>query len=71
MELKIGDKIKYNFPFPKNSETTSFIGSVEIISDTHIYLRNEEGVRLKVSFKHFDLLELFDEELLVSENFFG
>jgi len=70
MELKIGDKVRYNFPFPKNSETISFVGAVEIIADTHIYLRNEEGVRLKISFKHFDLIEMFDEEL-VTENYFG
>ncbi|OGU34907.1 MAG: hypothetical protein A2068_02035 [Ignavibacteria bacterium GWB2_35_6b] len=74
MDLKVGDKIKYNFPNPHNSLNKSFFGIIEIIGDTHVYLRNEDGVRLKVSFKHFDLMELCaeKEELEpVSEIYFG
>ncbi|MBU2494749.1 MAG: hypothetical protein KJ571_19165 [Bacteroidetes bacterium] len=72
--MEIGDKVVYNFPNPLNSNNDKFIGILEIISDTHIYIRNEEGIRLKVSFKNFDLLELYKENQLFdikSENYFG
>lgn len=73
MDLKVGDKIKYNFPNPHNSLSKSFFGVIELISDTFVYIRSDEGVRLKVSFKHFDLMELCEEKTepeLVSEIYY-
>ena len=74
MDLKVGDKVKYTFPNPHNSLIKRFFGVIEKIGDTHVYLRNEEGVQLKVSFKHFHLIEHFNEPeemKLVSEIYFG
>ena len=73
MDLNVGDKVKYNFPTPLYSQKSKFTGTVEIITDSYIYLRNEEGIRLRISFKNFDLLEVIetDNELVkASENFF-
>lgn len=74
MELNVGDKVVYNFPTPLDSQKSKFTGTVEIITDSYIYLRNEEGIRLRVSFKNFDLLEIIEtnhELVQASENYFG
>lgn len=74
MDIKVGDKVVYNFPNPINSQNKKFTGYIEIIADSHIYLRNDEGIRLRVSFKNFDLLEVLEENkelAAASENYFG
>lgn len=61
MDFKIGDKISYKYPDPANSENEKFIGVLDTIGDAFVYIKNEEGVRLKVSFKHFHLLKHFNK----------
>ena len=60
MEFNVGDKLVYNFPTPLDSRKSKFTGTVEIITDSYVYLRNDEGIRLRISFKNLDLLEVVE-----------
>jgi hypothetical protein len=75
MELKVGDKVKYIFPEPKNMNENEFIGIVETVSKDFIYLKNELNIRLKVSYKNFHLIKIisthFGHSFIHSEIFFG
>ena len=75
MEFKVGDKIKYYFPNPKNSLKPNFIGIIEAMSENHILIKNAEDVILKVSFGNFDLLRpvdsLSEDPAQISENYVG
>lgn len=59
MDFVIGDKISYEYPDPVDFQNVKFIGYLDTIGDAFVYIKNEEGVRLKVSFKHFHLLKHF------------
>jgi hypothetical protein len=56
MSFKQGDKLRYYFPNPLNSNQKFFDGIVESISEYYIYLKNQNNIRLKVSFKNFEFL---------------
>jgi hypothetical protein len=75
MELKVGDKVIYTFPDPKNLKENEFIGVVETIAESYIYLKNELNVRLKVTYKNFHLINInpthFSHSYISSEIFFG
>jgi len=75
MELKVGDKVRYTFPDPKNLKETEFIGIVEVLAESYIYLKNELNIRLKVSYKNFHLINIyathFNHSFTNSEIFFG
>jgi hypothetical protein len=62
MDFKIGDKISYRYPNPVDNGKTKFIGLLDTIGDAFVYIINEEGVRLKVSFKHFHLLKHYHKQ---------
>lgn len=57
LDFKVGDVISYEYPDPQDSKNVKFIGVLDTIGDAFVYIKNEEGVRLKVSFKHFNLLK--------------
>lgn len=75
MKFHIGQKIQYFYPNPKNSSIPYFRGRIEEIFDTHIIIKNDEHVTLKISIANFDLLrpasELNDNPSQVSENYVG
>jgi len=75
MELKVGDKVRYIFPEPKNLKENEFVGTIEIITDNYIYLTNERNIRLKVTSKNFHLINInanhFSHTHINSELFFG
>ncbi|MBU2494748.1 MAG: hypothetical protein KJ571_19160 [Bacteroidetes bacterium] len=61
LDFKIGDKISYVYPNPSNTDNVKFVGVLDTIGDAFVYIKNDEGVRLKVSFKHFHLLKHYKE----------
>ena len=75
MELKVGDKVRYIFPEPKNLKENEFVGIIEVITDSYIYLTNERNIRLKVTSKNFHLINIytnyFNHPYMDSEIFFG
>ena len=75
MELKVGDKVRYIFPEPKNLKENEFVGIIEVITDSYIYLTNERNIRLKVTSKNFHLINInpnhFSHTHINSELFFG
>jgi|GEM_PF-3195143 len=56
MEIRTGDKVKYFFPEPADKEKTSITGVVESVADSHLFLKTEDMIRLKISFKNFHLI---------------
>ncbi|MCL4549203.1 MAG: hypothetical protein M1495_11610 [Bacteroidetes bacterium] len=56
MKFNIGDSVIYSFPDPGNPEDDKFIGEVEDVSDTFIFIKNERNIRLRVSSKNFYLV---------------
>jgi len=75
MELKVGDKVRYFFPEPKNLKESEFVGTIEVIADSYIYLMNERNIRLKVTSKNFHLINIdphhFNHTNINSELFIG
>jgi len=75
MELKVGDKVRYIFPEPKNLKESEFIGIIETITQSYIYLKNERNIRLKVTSKNFHLINIhtthLNQSYINSEIFFG
>ena len=41
MELKVGDKVRYIFPEPKNLTENEFVGTIEVITDSYIYTNEQ------------------------------
>jgi hypothetical protein len=75
MDFKIGEKIKYYFPNPKNATKPFFVGLIDDITENHIVIKNDENITLKVSFANFDLLRHInpysERSGVISENYFG
>ena len=57
LDFEIGDIISYEYPNPVDAKKVKFIGELSEIGDAFVYIKNEEGVGLKISFKHFHLLK--------------
>jgi hypothetical protein len=62
MEIKLGQRILYTFPEPADFRRTRFLGNVEFVGETFIYIKNDRNIKLKVSFKNFHLLEPVEPE---------
>jgi len=56
MNFEIGDTVIYTFPDPVSPKTSKFIGKIEEISGSYIFIKNEKNIRLKVSAKNFELI---------------
>lgn len=56
MEIELGDEIIYKFPDPLVKNKNSFIGIVDFIGESFIFIKNENNIRLKISFKNFHLI---------------
>ena len=56
MDFSVGDNVKYRFPEPSNNRELFFKGKIENISESFVFIKNEENIRLKVSFKNFEFL---------------
>ena len=56
MKFNIGDSVIYSFPAPSNPGDDKFIGEVEEVSDTFIFIKNDRNVRLRISSKNFYLV---------------
>lgn len=75
MELKVGDKVRYIFPEPKNLMESEFVGVIETLADSYIYLKNDRNIRLKVTYKNFQHINHHSHHIshsnLNSEIYFG
>ena len=56
MRFDIGDSVIYSFPDPLNPQDDKFIGEIEEISDTYIFIKDNRNIRLRVSSKNFYLI---------------
>lgn len=67
MDIKLGDKIKYFFPEPADNNNKSITGIVETISDYYVFLLTDNAVRIKISFKNFNLMHPYTSDELAVE----
>jgi len=56
MQIECGDRVKYFFPEPENKKDISVTGIIEDITDLYVFLRTENNVKMKISYKNFDLI---------------
>ncbi|MEW5842836.1 MAG: hypothetical protein AB1775_06205 [Bacteroidota bacterium] len=56
MRFDIGDSVVYSFPNPLNPQDDKFIGEIEEVSGTYIFIKDNRNIRLRVSSKNFYLI---------------
>lgn len=56
MKIYVGDSVVYSFPNPVTPEEDRFIGKVEEVSESYIFIKNDKNIRLRVSSKNFYLI---------------
>ena len=57
MQIECGDRVKYSFPEPINEEKLSVTGIIEQIADSYVFLRTENNIKMKISYKNFHLIK--------------
>lgn len=65
MELQVGDKVKYTFPL-NNSKTVN--ATIEFKGQTIIHLKSDDGIKIKVQWINFDLIEPNNEISTIFKN---
>lgn len=60
MEIRCGDKVNYFFPNPEKGKESFITGTIETISDAYVFFKSDKDVKMKISFKNFHLIKLFE-----------
>ena len=67
--MNVGDKVKYNFPSPKNPDKIFVRGVITYIGETLIAIKCEDKTDMKITIKNFKNIQMIDylpKEKLVS-----
>ncbi len=65
MDIVVGSKIEYLFPLPVSNNNISYIGTIEYIGESYIDIRNEQNIIIRISYKNYDRIVIYNE---VSKN---
>ena len=75
MDFIPGRKVKYFFPNPNSPENIYFIGTIDTVEESFITIINESNTLLRVSYKNYNYLEYYPQQLSTSfpksENYYG
>jgi len=58
MDINIGDKIKYSFPDSTEVSNNFVTGIIESVYESHIVMKTEENVKIKINFKNLEYIEI-------------